>query len=193
MLTCSAGQDVTEDHTLDLPPLTPPGSTFDWEKQWYPLAFIEDLDPKVRAPHIVPACPSYTITRRVMLHRRQCASITQLTPEAPQGTSARPLLVSMDLLLHHAPEGMIAGMLPCVQVPTPVQVLGQRLVLWRDNTQQWRCFADVCPHRLAPLSGVLGYKDTHPSPDAWYLRCTPSLYDQEQKHCQTPSSVPETP
>ena len=24
-------------------------SLFDWERQWYPLAFVEDLDPKVNA------------------------------------------------------------------------------------------------------------------------------------------------
>ncbi|CAL5222833.1 g5257 [Coccomyxa viridis] len=76
-------EDITEDYSLNQPTLDAPGSTFDWEKQWYPLAFIEDLDPKV---------------------------------------------------------------------PTPVQLLGQRLVLWRDSQQQWRCFADICPHRLAPLS-----------------------------------------
>ena len=59
--------------------------SFDWQRQWYPLAFIEDLDP------------------------------------------GRP----------HAAE-----------------LLGKRLVLWRDAQQQWRAFEDRCPHRLAPLSGV---------------------------------------
>jgi hypothetical protein len=58
---------------------------FDWVRQWYPLAFVEDLDP------------------------------------------GRP----------HA-----------------VELLGKRLVLWRDAQQQWRAFEDRCPHRLAPLSGV---------------------------------------
>ncbi|EIE25056.1 hypothetical protein COCSUDRAFT_46572 [Coccomyxa subellipsoidea C-169] len=57
--------------------------TYDWAKQWYPLAFVEDLDPKV---------------------------------------------------------------------PHPVELLGERLVLWRDADKQWRCFQDKCPHRLAPLS-----------------------------------------
>ena len=59
-------------------------SQFDFERQWYPLAFVEDLDP------------------------------------------GRP----------HAAE-----------------LLGKRLVLWRDASQQWRAFEDRCPHRLAPLSG----------------------------------------
>lgn len=59
--------------------------TYDWAKQWYPLAFVEDLDPKI---------------------------------------------------------------------PHPMELLGERLVLWRDADQQWRCFQDKCPHRLAPLSGV---------------------------------------
>jgi phenylpropionate dioxygenase-like ring-hydroxylating dioxygenase large terminal subunit len=57
--------------------------TFQWTKQWYPLAVVELLDP------------------------------------------GRP----------HA-----------------VQLLGQDLVLWRDGAEQWHCFADACPHRLAPLS-----------------------------------------
>lgn len=59
-------------------------SQFDFTRQWYPLAFVEDLDP------------------------------------------GRP----------HAAE-----------------LLGKRLVLWRDAAQQWRAFEDRCPHRLAPLSG----------------------------------------
>jgi hypothetical protein len=62
----------------------PDSGKFDWVKQWYPLAFIEYLDPKV---------------------------------------------------------------------PHPVELLGKRLVLWRDAQQMWRCFEDKCPHRLAPLSG----------------------------------------
>jgi len=39
------------------------------------------------------------------------------------------------------------------QRPTPFTLLGQDLVLWFDRAaQQWRAFADVCPHRLVPLS-----------------------------------------
>mgnify|MGYP006267775581 FL=1 len=37
--------------------------------------------------------------------------------------------------------------------PSPFTLLGQDLVLWFDRQQQcWRAFADVCPHRLVPLS-----------------------------------------
>lgn len=36
--------------------------------------------------------------------------------------------------------------------PTPAQLLGMDLVLWRDKTGTWRAFQDCCPHRLAPLS-----------------------------------------
>ncbi|HEY9615890.1 MAG TPA: Rieske 2Fe-2S domain-containing protein [Microcoleaceae cyanobacterium] len=37
--------------------------------------------------------------------------------------------------------------------PTPVTVLGQRLVIWKPgNTTEYRVFIDRCPHRLAPLS-----------------------------------------
>jgi phenylpropionate dioxygenase-like ring-hydroxylating dioxygenase large terminal subunit len=29
---------------------------------------------------------------------------------------------------------------------------GKDLVLWRDGAGEWRCFADKCAHRNAPLS-----------------------------------------
>ncbi len=36
--------------------------------------------------------------------------------------------------------------------PHKIQLLGKDLVLWRDGENTWRCFDDVCPHRLVPLS-----------------------------------------
>jgi phenylpropionate dioxygenase-like ring-hydroxylating dioxygenase large terminal subunit len=36
--------------------------------------------------------------------------------------------------------------------PHSFQLLGTKVVLWRDGAQQWQCFDDACPHRLAPLS-----------------------------------------
>jgi phenylpropionate dioxygenase-like ring-hydroxylating dioxygenase large terminal subunit len=37
--------------------------------------------------------------------------------------------------------------------PTPVTLLGMRLVIWKPrNSQHYRVFLDQCPHRLAPLS-----------------------------------------
>ncbi len=36
--------------------------------------------------------------------------------------------------------------------PHAIQLLGKDLVLWQDNSGQWHCFEDFCPHRLAPLS-----------------------------------------
>ncbi|MFO0031263.1 MAG: Rieske 2Fe-2S domain-containing protein [Cyanobacteriota bacterium] len=37
--------------------------------------------------------------------------------------------------------------------PTAFTLLGDDLVLWWDQaSEQWRAFADVCPHRLVPLS-----------------------------------------
>ena len=39
-----------------------------------------------------------------------------------------------------------------VDRPNSIQVLGIDMVLWRDSSKSWRCFEDVCPHRLAPLS-----------------------------------------
>ena len=39
------------------------------------------------------------------------------------------------------------------QRPTPFTLMGQDLVIWFDGANQlWRAFADVCPHRLVPLS-----------------------------------------
>ena len=63
----------------------PEEDKFDWARQWYPVAFVDDLDPT--KPH-------------------------------------------------------------------PIELLGKRLVLWRDAQKQWRTFEDKCPHRLAPLSGM---------------------------------------
>ncbi|MBW4564503.1 MAG: Rieske 2Fe-2S domain-containing protein [Mojavia pulchra JT2-VF2] len=37
--------------------------------------------------------------------------------------------------------------------PMPFTLLGRDIVIWWDKqTDQWRAFADQCPHRLAPLS-----------------------------------------
>ncbi|WP_198648453.1 Rieske 2Fe-2S domain-containing protein [Cyanothece sp. BG0011] len=36
--------------------------------------------------------------------------------------------------------------------PHQIQLLGKDLVLWQDGNNKWRCFDDVCPHRLVPLS-----------------------------------------
>lgn len=36
--------------------------------------------------------------------------------------------------------------------PTPVTLLGKRLVIWRDENQKWIVMDDICPHKLARLS-----------------------------------------
>ncbi|BDA41303.1 Protein TIC 55, chloroplastic [Coccomyxa sp. Obi] len=79
----SVSRDHLQSTTVNKVKTAQDRDTYDWAKQWYPLAFVEDLDPKV---------------------------------------------------------------------PHAMELLGQRLVLWRDAEQQWRCFQDKCPHRLAPLS-----------------------------------------
>lgn len=38
--------------------------------------------------------------------------------------------------------------------PHAISILGRELVLWRDQQGDWRAFEDICPHRLAPLSGA---------------------------------------
>lgn len=36
--------------------------------------------------------------------------------------------------------------------PYKLTLLSQELVVWKDNSGNWRCFEDRCPHRSAPLS-----------------------------------------
>jgi nitrite reductase/ring-hydroxylating ferredoxin subunit len=36
--------------------------------------------------------------------------------------------------------------------PHPLELVGRKLVLWRDGGGAWRAHEDACPHRLAPLS-----------------------------------------
>ncbi|NET57705.1 MAG: Rieske 2Fe-2S domain-containing protein [Symploca sp. SIO2E6] len=36
--------------------------------------------------------------------------------------------------------------------PTPITLLGKRLVIWRDQEEKWIAMDDTCPHKLAQLS-----------------------------------------
>ncbi len=38
------------------------------------------------------------------------------------------------------------------KIPTPVTILGIRLVVWKPKSSDYQVFLDQCPHRLAPLS-----------------------------------------
>ncbi|MGJ3249099.1 MAG: Rieske 2Fe-2S domain-containing protein [Elainellaceae cyanobacterium] len=82
--------------------------------------------------------------------------------------------------------------------PHPIQLLGNDLVIWCDRTGQWRCFADACPHRSAPLSegrveadGTLlcAYHGWRFAPDGGCDRI-PQAPDPatEAKHCANPKS-----
>ena len=51
---------------------------------------------------------------------------------------------------HWYPVSLIEDLDP--SVPTPFQLLGRELVIWKDPQGEWRVFLDKCPHRLAPLS-----------------------------------------
>ncbi|XP_073394768.1 pheophorbide a oxygenase, chloroplastic isoform X2 [Physcomitrium patens] len=51
---------------------------------------------------------------------------------------------------HWYPVSLIEDLDP--SVPTPFQLLGRELVVWKDPQGEWRVFLDKCPHRLAPLS-----------------------------------------
>lgn len=72
-------------------------------------------------------------------------------PEAQQGKSAEEPFVWRD---HWYPISLIEDLDP--SVPTPFQLLGRELVVWKDPQGEWRVFLDKCPHRLAPLSVSLG-------------------------------------
>lgn len=36
--------------------------------------------------------------------------------------------------------------------PTGVRLLGNAIVLWKDEEQKWRAFQDLCPHRFVLLN-----------------------------------------
>lgn len=36
--------------------------------------------------------------------------------------------------------------------PNAIKLLGKDLVLWKDGDSEWRCFNDVCPHRLVCIA-----------------------------------------
>lgn len=38
------------------------------------------------------------------------------------------------------------------KIPTPITILGIRLVVWKPKSSDYQVFLDQCPHRLAPLS-----------------------------------------
>ncbi|MBD2253248.1 Rieske 2Fe-2S domain-containing protein [Nostoc parmelioides] len=39
-----------------------------------------------------------------------------------------------------------------VSHPTPITLLGKKLVIWRDKDEKWVAMDDACPHKLAQLS-----------------------------------------
>ncbi|KAM6573745.1 hypothetical protein CsatA_017825 [Cannabis sativa] len=52
---------------------------------------------------------------------------------------------------HWYPISLLEDLDP--RLPTPFQLLGRDLVVWKDKgSGQWVAFDDKCPHRLAPLS-----------------------------------------
>ena len=38
--------------------------------------------------------------------------------------------------------------------PNKVQLLGKNIVVWQAPNGSWSALEDLCPHRLAPLSGT---------------------------------------
>jgi phenylpropionate dioxygenase-like ring-hydroxylating dioxygenase large terminal subunit len=63
-------------------------------------------------------------------------------------------ITRFDFLPHWYPVSPLEDLDP--QRPTPVELLGMRLVVWKPGgaggSEGFRVFLDLCPHRLAPLS-----------------------------------------
>ena len=80
--------------------------------------------------------------------------------------------------------------------PTPFTLLGTDLVLWHERASgQWRAFADVCPHRLVPLSDgrINGRGELECPYHGWSFggdgRCTlipQATPEQQQTACASP-------
>ncbi len=58
-----------------------------------------------------------------------------------------PNLTSLSIGIQFHPSKILTP-----KKPTPVTVLGLRLVIWKPQLSDYRVFLDKCPHRLAPLS-----------------------------------------
>ena len=85
--------------------------SFNWQKNWYPVQLVKNLDAKASGPTFHAVFPALQELR------------------TPTGVGDED-------------DGML-------QVPYAFDLLGKRLVLWRDAEQLWRCFEDKCPHRCA--------------------------------------------
>lgn len=65
-----------------------------------------------------------------------------------EGGSARDS--EFNWLNHWYPVSLLEDLDPTM--PTAMKLLARDIVIWRDKEGQWRCFSNLCPHRLAPLS-----------------------------------------
>ena len=65
--------------------------------------------------------------------------------------------------------------------PHAITLLGRDLVLWRDQQGDWRAFEDICPHRLAPLSGA-ARGHLRSSLSVLFIRCH-HAQDLSAMHC----------
>ena len=68
------------------------------------------------------------------------------------GPFSMPTLHALSLDSANLTNGASIQAKGMLQVPYAFDLLGKRLVLWRDGEGQWRCFEDKCPHRYANLS-----------------------------------------
>jgi nitrite reductase/ring-hydroxylating ferredoxin subunit len=76
---------------------------------------------------------------------------TVAAPSHPlPSAQAGPSLSSYPWLEQWYPVGVAADL--AVDRPHALTLWGRQLVLWHGSGGSWACFADACPHRLAPLS-----------------------------------------
>ncbi|CAK0787743.1 hypothetical protein CVIRNUC_010965 [Coccomyxa viridis] len=87
------------------------------------------------------------VSEELVLGPSGLTSTDQSTQVEQEGTSGRQ---SFNWHKQWYPVQFVCNLDP--KVPYAFDLLAQQLVLWRDGEEQWRCFEDRCPHRLAPMS-----------------------------------------
>ena len=118
---------------------------------WNALKFQADFAPKYRRPLRI-----YRTPRRAHARARR-------SPPAPQLTLARTTLMAAvnkkQLIEDRVNSGVRGQWYPVAKsveirrgLPHGVTLLGDKLVLWRNEDDVLQCIEDRCPHRGAPLS-----------------------------------------
>ena len=138
--------------------------SFNWFKNWYPVAIAEDLDPlKPFATKLlgVPMPAFQKNAQAVLVRVFTCASAACLCSLRCSFLllkllCKKLLCVSVKMLLYS--DQRVVPFLQCFRSVTALRPLqsepggvlaGKDMVVWRDRDGEWRCFEDKCPHRYA--------------------------------------------